>query len=193
MSNPKKWLAVSLPFFFAACSSPGSVHRRREYCKQVSIYNCVATIILRTILPLLFLLISPNIAAADEAITNGSFSSGTSGWTLSGDFWAGVNSSYTSYRTSPGYAAGGVDSAGQAKNGASGLIYQTVTIPSGATAATLLFFLNTTSNETSSTPYDHLYLEILNSGGGLLGTLASYSNLDKGSIGAYTQKSFSLN
>jgi hypothetical protein len=130
-----------------------------------------------------------------ERITNGSFSSGSSGWTLSGDFWAGTN--LTRYYSSPGYAAGGVDSTGSHKNNASGYMYQTVTIPSNATSATLSFYLNITSDETTTTTqYDKLYVEVLNSSGSTLGTLSTYSNLDKGSACSstctYYQKSFSV-
>ncbi|MBI4685680.1 MAG: carboxypeptidase regulatory-like domain-containing protein [Nitrospirae bacterium] len=129
-----------------------------------------------------------------ERVTNGSFTSGSSGWTLSGDFWAGTGSRY---RTSPGCAAGGVDSTGEAKNNASGYMYQTVAIPSDATSATLSFWLNITSDETTTTTqYDKLYVEILNSSGALLSTLATYSNLDKGPYCSpsciYNQKSFNL-
>lgn len=113
-----------------------------------------------------------------ERITNGSFTSGTSGWTLSGDFWAGTN--LTRYYTSPGYASGGVDSAGATKNYASGYMYQTVTIPSNATSATLGFWLNITSDETGSA-FDNLFVEILDSSGALLTTAYTFSNVDKGS------------
>ncbi len=114
-----------------------------------------------------------------ERINNGSFSSGTSGWILSGDFWADTN--LDRWRTAPGYAAGGVDSAGSPKINASGYMYQTVTIPSGATSTILSFWLNITSDESTTTiQYDKLYVEVLNSSGTLLATLATYSNLDKG-------------
>lgn len=125
-----------------------------------------------------------------ERITNGSFSSGTSGWTLVSDFWAGTN--LTNYRTSPGYAAGGVDSNGYAKNNAYGYIYQTVTIPSNATSATLSFWYNITSQESGSTPYDVLNVTIQSSTGSYLATVAVLSNLNKGTLGVYNQKTFDV-
>ncbi|MFH1232141.1 MAG: hypothetical protein V1709_11675 [Planctomycetota bacterium] len=68
-------------------------------------------------------------------------------------------------------------------------VYQTVAIPSGATSANLSFWLNVVSEETTTTTkYDYLYVEVLNSSGVLLQTLATYSNLDKGTIGVYNQK-----
>ncbi|GJQ47880.1 MAG: hypothetical protein HKUEN01_02660 [Candidatus Kuenenia stuttgartiensis] len=123
-----------------------------------------------------------------ERITNGSFSSGTSGWTLSSDFWAGTNLS--NYRTSPGYAAGGVDSSGTPKNNAYGSMYQAVTIPSNATSATISFWYNiTTSNESG---YDALYTVIKNSSGSHLATVATFSNADKGTLGSYSKKSLDV-
>ena len=77
-------------------------------------------------------------------------------------------------------------------NYASGAMYQTVSIPSGHNAG-LTFWLNVTSSETTtSTVYDRLYVEVRSTSGALLGTLGTFSNLNKGSLGAYTQRSFSL-
>jgi len=126
-----------------------------------------------------------------ERITNGSFSSGTSGWTLWGDFWAGTDVPENSH-TVPGYAAGGVDSNGYPKDNAYGYMYQTVTIPSNATSATLSFWYNITSQETGSSPYDVLNVTIQNSSGGYLATVAVFSNLNKDTLGVYSQKSFDV-
>jgi hypothetical protein len=125
-----------------------------------------------------------------ERITNGSFSSSTSNWTLWGDFWAGTDAS--SYRTSPGYATGGVDSSGYAKDSANGYMYQAVSIPSGATSAMLSFWYNITSQETGSTPYDVLNVTIQNSSGGYLATVDAFSNLNKGALGVYSQKTLDV-
>ena len=52
---------------------------------------------------------------------------------------------------------------------------------------------NVSSSETTtSTVYDRLYVEVRNTAGTLLGTLGTFSNLDKGTAGVYSQKSFSL-
>jgi uncharacterized protein (TIGR03437 family) len=70
--------------------------------------------------------------------------------------------------------------------------YQQVTIPSTATSATLTFWLRiTTSETTTSIAYDTLRVQILNSSGSVLATLATYSNLNASS--SYSQKSFNLN
>ncbi len=114
------------------------------------------------------------VGAPTERLTNGSFSQGRTGWTLAGDFWAGTNLS--NYHTPPGYAAGGVNSVGSSKNGAVGWMYQTVTIPSGATSATLTFWYNITSEETGTTVYDRLHVTIRDSNGNFLKTVAIRSN-----------------
>src|SRR5438270_2586851 len=68
---------------------------------------------------------------------------------------------------------------------------QQVTIPSAATAATLSFFLHIDSAETSTTTaFDTLTVQIRNSSGTVLSTLATYSNLNKAT--GYSQKSFNL-
>jgi subtilisin family serine protease len=69
--------------------------------------------------------------------------------------------------------------------------YQQVSIPSTATSATLSFYVRITSSETTtSTVYDRLQVQVLNSSGSLLATLATYSNLNKNS--SYVLKSFDL-
>jgi hypothetical protein len=70
-------------------------------------------------------------------------------------------------------------------------VLQTVTIPAGATVATLSFFLHIDSAETSTTTaFDTLTVQVRNSSGTVLSTLATYSNLNKAS--GYSQKSFNL-
>jgi hypothetical protein len=70
-------------------------------------------------------------------------------------------------------------------------VMQQVTIPSAATAATLSFFLHIDSAETSTTTaFDTLTVQIRNSSGTVLSTLATYSNLNKAT--GYQQKSFNL-
>lgn len=68
---------------------------------------------------------------------------------------------------------------------------QSVTLPSGCSAYALSFWLHIDSSETTtSIAYDTLKVQVLNSSGAVLATLATYSNLDKAS--GYSQKSFSL-
>ena len=68
---------------------------------------------------------------------------------------------------------------------------QTVTIPSTCKTATFAFWLHIdTAETTTSTAYDKLSVQVLNSSGTVLSTLATYSNLNHNS--GYTQHSFSL-
>ena len=78
-----------------------------------------------------------------------------------------------------------------AYNNASGSEYQTVSIPAGH-PANYTFWLNITTSESGPTPYDYLYAEVRSTSGALLGTLATYSNVNSAPIGVYTQRSFSL-
>ena len=70
-------------------------------------------------------------------------------------------------------------------------LLQTVTIPATATQATLSFWLHIDTTETSTaTAYDTLKVQIRNSSGAVLATLATYSNLNAAS--GYRQFSFDL-
>jgi hypothetical protein len=68
---------------------------------------------------------------------------------------------------------------------------QQVTIPSNISTAQLNFWLHIDTAETSSTTaYDTLQVQVRNPSGTVLGTLATYSNLNAAS--GYTQKTFDL-
>ena len=68
---------------------------------------------------------------------------------------------------------------------------QSVTIPAGACTASLSFYLHITTNETTTTTaYDTMKVQIRNSSGTVLATLATYSNLNKNT--AYALKTFDL-
>lgn len=71
-------------------------------------------------------------------------------------------------------------------------LLQQVSVPSTSTSATLSFYLHIdTAETTTSTAYDTLKVQIRNSSGTVLATLATYSNLNANS--GYALKSFSLN
>ncbi|MBB6184349.1 hypothetical protein [Oleiagrimonas soli] len=71
-------------------------------------------------------------------------------------------------------------------------VSQSVTIPSGNTSATLSFYLHIdTAETTTSSAYDKLKVQVLNSSGTVLATLHTYSNLNAAS--GYVQHSFSMN
>ena len=71
--------------------------------------------------------------------------------------------------------------------------FQQITIPAGCTK-NLTFWLNVTSNETTTTTqFDRFFVEVRNTSGTLLATLATFSNLNKGTAGVYVQRGpFSL-
>jgi hypothetical protein len=121
---------------------------------------------------------------AAQLLGNNGFESGNSTWSAS----SGVitNSSGESARTGSYYAW--LDGYGSATTDT---LSQSVTIPSGCTAAALSFYLHIDTAETStSTAYDTLKVQVLNSSGTVLSTLATYSNLNAAS--GYTKRSFSL-
>ncbi|MEV0494496.1 hydrolase [Streptomyces atratus] len=120
---------------------------------------------------------------AAQLLANPGFESGNTSWTAS----SGVitTSSGEAARTGS-YKAwlGGYGSA------STDTLSQSVTIPSGC-AATLSFYLHIdTAETTTSTAYDTLKAQVLNSSGTVLGTLATYSNLN--AAGGYTLRSFDL-
>lgn len=70
-------------------------------------------------------------------------------------------------------------------------VAQAVSIPAGCTSAAFSFWLHIdTTESTSSAADDTLKVQVLNSAGAVLATLATYSNLNAAS--GYSQKSFSL-
>jgi PKD repeat protein len=68
---------------------------------------------------------------------------------------------------------------------------QAVTLPTGCTTYNFSFWLHVnTAETTTSTQYDTLKVQVLNSSGTVLSTLHTYSNLDHNT--GYAQRSFSL-
>ncbi|MEO7324435.1 MAG: Ig-like domain-containing protein [Dokdonella sp.] len=119
-----------------------------------------------------------------ERITNGGFESGTGSWTAS----SGVITSDSTYPAHAGTWKAWLDGYGSAHTDSA---YQSVAIPATATIATLSFWVRVDSDETSTTAaYDTLKAQLRNSGNTVLATLATYSNLDKGS--SYVQHTFDV-
>lgn len=114
-----------------------------------------------------------------ELLTNGGFETSSSPWVLSG-----TGASYTANGTGAhggtGYVSLGLG------NNRTGQVYQQIAIPSGSAVPNLTFWLSVTSAETTTTTqFDKLFVEVRNTAGTLLATLATYSNLNKG---AYAQR-----
>jgi hypothetical protein len=119
-----------------------------------------------------------------ELLVNGGFEGSASPWIGSGSGYFYSTGAYPHSGT--GYIILGVN------NNVTGQAYQTVSIPSTASGA-FSFWLNVTSSETTTTTqYDRLFVEVRNTAGTLLSTVATYSNLNKGTAGVYSQKSFNL-
>ncbi|HEU4386255.1 MAG TPA: M12 family metallo-peptidase [Blastocatellia bacterium] len=115
-----------------------------------------------------------------ELIINGGFESGTSPWLLIG----------AAYRSTGAFPHSGIAySIIVDGNNETGSEFQSINIPSGA-ARSLTFWLNVTSEEVSSYPFDNIYVEVLYRDGGLQlrKTLATFSNMNKGTAGAYVKR-----
>lgn len=110
-----------------------------------------------------------------ELITNGGFETGTTPWVISGQV---TRSTGTFPHGGVAYMIlGGV-------NSTTGTLYQQVTIPSGG--ANLNFWLNVSTSEAVGDPvFDRLFVEVRNTAGTLLATLATFSNQDGGTSGVY--------
>lgn len=110
-----------------------------------------------------------------ELIVNPGFESGTAPWVASGQitFSAGAFP-----HTGTNYViVNGV-------NSTTGTIYQQVTIPSGG--ANLNFWLNISTQEAAgASVFDRLFIEVRNTSGTLLSTLATFSNQNSGTAGVY--------
>ena len=115
---------------------------------------------------------------------NPGFESGATTWVQSGS----VISSSTSQPARSGTWKADLNGFGYVSTES---FYQTVTIPATVTSATLSFWLHIDTTETTtSTAYDKLSVQVQNSSGTVLNTLATYSNLNKNT--GYVQKSFDL-
>lgn len=128
---------------------------------------------------------TPNAVVAQQLMLNPGFESGSASWTATAAV-IGQNGPYEPAHSGTwdawlcGYGTTHTDT-----------IWQQVSIPSNINTATLSFYMHIdTSETTTTTAYDTVKIQIQNSSGTLLATLATYSNLNKAS--GYTQKSFDL-
>ncbi|HMG35958.1 MAG TPA: S8 family serine peptidase [Blastocatellia bacterium] len=119
-----------------------------------------------------------------ELITNGGFEGSSTPWTLTGN---AIRSTGSFPHSGTGYLIVANT------NSTTGTAFQTIIVPAGSAAA-LTFWLNvTTSETTTTTQFDRLFVEVRNTSGTLLSTLATFSNLNRGTAGVYTQRGpFSL-
>ena len=120
-----------------------------------------------------------------HAVVNGTFESGTSPWGPSG--YAGVMAgSYPHVGSYYAYLCN--------DNNVSGSFAQFVPVPAQTTAATLRFYLNIVTEETVASIYDTMTVDLATGSDQYIGTVAEFSNLDKGSNvnGSYVLKSYNI-
>ncbi|MEU7059572.1 hydrolase [Streptomyces sp. NPDC046197] len=121
---------------------------------------------------------------AAQLLGNSGFESGNTTWSAS----SGVITNDSGEAARTGTYKAWLDGYGSAHTDT---LAQSVTIPSGCTTATLSFYLHVdTAETTTTTPYDTLKAQVVNSSGTVLSTLATYSNLNAGT--GYTRRSFNL-
>lgn len=119
-----------------------------------------------------------------QILANPGFESGAVSWTTT----TGVITNSTGEAPHSGSWYAWLDGYGSATTDT---LQQQVTIPSAATAAKLNFYLHIdTAETTTTTAYDTLKVQIRNSSGTVLATLATYSNLNHNT--GYSLKSFDL-
>jgi hypothetical protein len=126
-------------------------------------------------------------AAAQQLIGNPGFENGTNTapWTLT----AGVINNSSAEPPHSGSWDAWLDGYGTTHTDTA---TQTVTIPSTATTATLTFWLHIdTAETTTTTAFDTLQIQVLNSSNTVLATLGTFSNLNHAT--GYQQHSFSMN
>jgi len=121
-----------------------------------------------------------NPTGAPQLIANGGFESGSAPWIFSGA---------ASWSTGQYAHSGASDALLGNRNKSTGNVYQSVTIPATAPAA-FTFWLSITSAEAGGSPNDLLFVEVV--GGAATTTLATFSNLNRGTAGAYSLKTFDL-
>ena len=110
-----------------------------------------------------------------NVIVNPGFETGTTPWVISGQT---VRSTGTFPHSGVAYMIVGP------VNSSTSTLYQTVTIPSGG--ANLNFWLNITTSEAAGAAiFDRCFIEVRNTSGTLLATLATFSNQNSGTAGVY--------
>lgn len=129
---------------------------------------------------------SGSCSSPGQKLGNPGFESGNTVWSAS----SGVIGQWGSYGQPPRSGTWNAWLNGYGY-GTTNTLSQSVTLPSGCSSYNLSFWLHIdTAETTSSIAYDKLQVQILNSSGTVLATLATYSNLNAAS--GYTQRSFNV-
>ncbi|TMC12220.1 MAG: PKD domain-containing protein [Chloroflexi bacterium] len=129
--------------------------------------------------------VRPGGCAASQLLGNPGFETGTAApWSAS----TGVVSNHSQEPPRSGTWDAWMDGYGTTHTDT---LSQNVSIPSSCANANLSFWLHVDTAETTTTArFDTLQVQVLNSSGTVLGTLATYSNLDHNT--GYAQRTFSL-
>jgi hypothetical protein len=121
---------------------------------------------------------------AAQLLLNPGFESGTTPWVAT----SGVIGSFSSQPARTGTRNAWLCGYGSTHTDT---LYQQVAIPASVTSATLTFWMKiTTAETTTSIAYDTCQIQIRNTSNSILSTLATYSNLNKGT--SYVQRSFNV-
>ncbi|MET3133417.1 Zn-dependent metalloprotease [Oxalobacteraceae bacterium GrIS 1.11] len=118
-----------------------------------------------------------------ERVTNGGFESGATGW-------GGTTGVIGNYAGETAYEGSKFAWLGGNGTTATETLTQSVTIPSTATSASLTFALHIDTAETGSTAYDKLVVTVKSASGAVLGTLATYSNVNQAA--GYQVRTFNM-
>jgi hypothetical protein len=127
---------------------------------------------------------TPAPGGCAEALTNGGYETGAAApWVQTSS--GGYNLVDTTRPHTGSYSAylGGY-------NNGTDTIYQTVSIPSNATSASLTYWWYMSTQESGSTPYDYLYARVLNTSGATLATLQTITNAS--AKGVWTKSTYNL-
>lgn len=125
---------------------------------------------------------TPTSGGCSQVVVNGGFESGNANWTESSSGGYEIVDTTRPHAGSKSAYLGGYNSANDQ-------IWQTVSIPAGATSANLSFYYYISTQETSH-PYDYFYAKVRNSSGTVLATLLTKS--DANASTAWQSANFNL-
>lgn len=128
---------------------------------------------------------TPTSGGSKQLISNGGFESGSTNWTESSSGGYEIVDSSSSDIHHSGSASAWLCG----YNSCADSIYQTITVPSNVTSATLTFWTYVSTQETSSSAYDYFYAKIRNSSGSVLSTVKTLTN---GTASGWQQTTVSL-
>jgi len=124
---------------------------------------------------------------SSQLLVNPGFESGQSPWSMTAGVYC-TNSTCSGETAHNGAGFAWLDGYGTTHTDT---VSQSVSIPAGKSSATLQFYLHIdTSETTTTTAYDKLKVQVLNSSGTVLATLATFSNLNAAS--GYQVHSYSM-